>query len=133
MELINAEQATIIAKEQVDRYGHEIWVIGPPGSDKILSRITGVNPANFHWLSEPEKLKGHYQPVVVIMPNWWRHDYRGMEEILNLVEARVFNVYLGRKPIWKNQPSSMQELPEYPSTPREALPSTSGEGEGQES
>ena len=130
MELINPQQTALIAKEQVRRYGHEIWVIGPYGSDTDLARMTGVNQENFHWLANPKDLLGHDEPIVIIMPNWWRHDYSGMEDILNQVNARIFNVYFGRKPNWKTPP---EPLYDRPALPDQAVPEDRRLGKGPQS
>lgn len=93
--LVNVKNLTrlpvyIIAKSPTDASSFALYV--------------GLSDQQYEWIAKPEDLAGKKRPMVFILPNWWMHNYAGMEAVLQQTQANIKTVHYGRKPNYKNRP-----------------------------
>lgn len=95
---------TMAESKELATRDQKIYVIAPDRkSVDDFAYFIRVSTKTLTWLLGPEGLKGTKGALVVILPNWWRRDYTGMEQALVDTEAEIYTVYYGRKPVYKNQ------------------------------
>lgn len=102
MNVTVSEVEALVTNQKIERY--PVLIIAQSAYDAAqFAQIIGLRPQQFKWVTKPEDVQGRISPHVIILPNWWRHDYTGMEEMLQQVRANIKTVHFGRKPKYKNK------------------------------